>query len=73
MPVCAMTLAKPLARFWSDHSSVDINGDGVISKPEEQVAGIDLANPNPVNYDWSYSYSVGVSYQMNNQRAILLG
>ena len=52
-------------------ASVDINGDGVISKPEEQVAGIDLANPNPVNYDWSYSsYSVGVNYQMNNQRAI---
>ena len=52
-------------------SRVDINRDGTISKPEEQVAAIDLANPNVVNYDWSYtSYSVGANYQMTSSSAI---
>ncbi|MBD1582088.1 TonB-dependent receptor domain-containing protein [Pseudoalteromonas sp. S16_S37] len=52
-------------------SERDINGDGVISKPEEQVAGINLANPSVVNYDWDYtSYSVGANYQINTHRAI---
>ncbi|BBN82891.1 TonB-dependent receptor [Pseudoalteromonas sp. A25] len=52
-------------------SERDINGDGVISKPEEQVAGINLANPSVVNYDWDYtSYSIGGNYQINNSRAV---
>ncbi|OHU86282.1 MULTISPECIES: TonB-dependent receptor domain-containing protein [Pseudoalteromonas] len=51
-------------------SERDVNGDGVISKPEEQVAGIDLANPDIVNYDWNYtSYSIGANYQINNSQA----
>lgn len=52
-------------------SQRDINGDGVISKPEEQVAGIDIANPSAVNYDWSYtSYSIGANYQINPTQAV---
>ncbi len=52
-------------------SRVDINRDGTISKSEEQVAAIDLANPNVVNFDWSYtSYSVGANYQMTSSSAI---
>ncbi|MFC0119425.1 TonB-dependent receptor domain-containing protein [Pseudoalteromonas xiamenensis] len=53
--------------------SVDINNDGVISKPEEAVAGIETANVSPVNYDWSYtSYSVGGNYQINPDQAIFV-
>ncbi|MFC3032679.1 TonB-dependent receptor domain-containing protein [Pseudoalteromonas fenneropenaei] len=52
-------------------SSVDINRDGMISKPEEAVAGIDNANASAVNYDWSYtSYSVGGNYQLSPDQAV---
>jgi outer membrane receptor protein involved in Fe transport len=52
-------------------SQRDINFDGVISKPEEEVAGIDLANPSLVDYDWHYtSYSIGANYQLSRTRAI---
>jgi len=51
-------------------SSVDMNRDGVISKPEESVSSIDNANASPVNYDWSYtSYSLGANYQVNDNLA----
>ena len=51
-------------------SSVDMNRDGVISKPEESVSSIDNANASPVNYDWSYtSYSLGANYQINDNLA----
>ncbi|MCO7187908.1 MULTISPECIES: TonB-dependent receptor [unclassified Pseudoalteromonas] len=47
-------------------SQRDINFDGVISKPEEAVAGIDLANSSLVDYDWHYtSYSVGANYLLS--------
>ncbi|MCB5228071.1 TonB-dependent receptor [Alishewanella sp. 16-MA] len=52
-------------------SSRDMNGDGVISQVEQSVSGIDLANPQLVNYDWSYnSYSVGANYQYSNDWAV---
>lgn len=52
-------------------SQRDINFDGVISKPEQEVAGIDLANPSLVDYDWHYtSYSIGANYQLSRTRAI---
>jgi len=51
-------------------SSVDMNRDGVISKPEESVSSIDTANASNVNYDWSYtSYSFGANYQVNDNLA----
>lgn len=41
----------------------DINGDGIISIPERQVAFFPITNAGPVNYQWHYlSYSVGVNY-----------
>ncbi|MGL1959045.1 MAG: TonB-dependent receptor [Colwellia sp.] len=51
-------------------SEVDMNRDGVISKPEESVASADNANASIVNYDWSYtSYSFGANYQINDNLA----
>lgn len=47
-------------------STVDMNRDGEISIPEQNVAGIDIANASPVNYDWNYSsYSIGANYQID--------
>lgn len=43
--------------------SRDVNGDGVISYPEQTAAIIDISNPSPVNYNWSFtSYSFGANY-----------
>jgi len=51
-------------------SQVDMNRDGIISKPEESVSSIDTANASNVNYDWSYtSYSFGANYQVNDNLA----
>lgn len=51
-------------------SAKDMNGDGSLSKPEENVASIDLSNPQPVDYDWSYtSYSLGANYRINQDMA----
>jgi len=51
-------------------STVDMNRDGIISKPEESVSSIDNANASAVNYDWSYtSYSLGANYQINDNLA----
>lgn len=52
-------------------NSRDMNGDGVISQVEQSVSGIDLANPQLVNYDWGYnSYSVGANYQYSRDWAV---
>ncbi|MCF2949607.1 TonB-dependent receptor [Paraglaciecola aquimarina] len=51
--------------------TLDMNGDGVISVPEQNVAGIDNANPSIANYDWSYnSYSVGANYSMDRDNSV---
>jgi outer membrane receptor protein involved in Fe transport len=51
-------------------SQVDMNLDGVISISEQSVSSIDNANPQPVNYDWSYtSYSLGANYQFSSDLA----
>jgi len=51
-------------------SQVDMNRDGVISKPEESVSSIDTANSSNVNYDWSYtSYSIGGNLQIDDNLA----
>lgn len=52
-------------------SSRDMNNDGVISIVEQSVSGINLANPQLVNYGWGYnSYSVGANYQFNRDWAM---
>ncbi|MDU0353905.1 TonB-dependent receptor [Paraglaciecola aquimarina] len=51
--------------------TLDMNGDGVISVPEQSVAGIDNANPSVANYDWSYnSYSVGANYSFDRDNSV---
>jgi len=51
-------------------SQVDMNRDGVISKPEESVSSIDNANAKLVDYDWSYtSYSLGGNFQIDDNLA----
>lgn len=50
--------------------TLDMNGDGVISVPEQNVAGINNANPSIANYDWSYnSYSVGANYSIDRDNS----
>lgn len=49
---------------------IDMNGDGTISVPEQNVAGIDNANPSIANYDWGYnSYSVGANYSFDRDNS----
>jgi outer membrane receptor protein involved in Fe transport len=48
----------------------DINGDGVISAPEQQVGFIPLGSPSPVNYDYDYlSYSIGANLRISTNLA----
>ncbi|HAW93537.1 MULTISPECIES: TonB-dependent receptor domain-containing protein [unclassified Arsukibacterium] len=55
----------------ASQSSRDMNSDGVISQIEQSVSGIDLANPQLVNYSWGYnSYSAGANYQFNRDWAM---
>lgn len=52
-------------------SMLDVNNDGVISPIEESVSVVDLAQNNPVNYNYDYaSYSLGVNYKLNSKQAI---
>jgi outer membrane receptor protein involved in Fe transport len=49
----------------------DMNGDGVISVPEMNVAVLPLTRPGVVDYDYSYlSYSVGVNYRIAEPLAV---
>lgn len=51
--------------------TVDVNNDGIISPIEDSVSVINLAQKNPVNYDYNYtSYSVGANYKLNDGQAI---
>jgi outer membrane receptor protein involved in Fe transport len=48
----------------------DVNGDGVIQRPEVSVSVINNAAPSPVNYDWSYtSWSLGANYRISDDLA----
>lgn len=48
----------------------DVDGNGVISRPETSVSVIDRARPNLINYDWDYtSYSFGANYAFNDNLA----
>ncbi|SFU87013.1 TonB-dependent receptor domain-containing protein [Pseudoduganella namucuonensis] len=49
----------------------DVNGDGLISAPEQSVSLVDKAHPSPVNYDYGYnSYSAGVNYSVDKDLAL---
>lgn len=52
-------------------SAIDMNGDGNISIPEQNVATVDNQNIRPVNYDYKYtSYSAGVNYLLNKEMSL---
>lgn len=49
----------------------DINGDGVISAPEQRVSVIPLGSPVPVDFNYHYlSYSAGVNYRVAGNTAL---
>ncbi|TYK64868.1 TonB-dependent siderophore receptor [Colwellia echini] len=52
-------------------STIDMNRDGIISKPEESVSSVNNSGRSIANYDWSYtSYSLGANYILNDDLAI---
>lgn len=54
-------------------ATLDVNNDGIISPIEESVSVVNLAQKNPVNYDYSYaSYSVGANYKLSSDQAIFV-
>ena len=49
----------------------DVNGDGAISRAEQQTSVIPLGSPAPVNYNYHYlSYSVGANYRVVDDLAL---
>nr|AYW35317.1 transport protein TonB 4 [Catenovulum maritimum] len=51
--------------------TIDMNGDGNLSIPEQSVSSIDNANPQIANYEWAYtSYSVGSNYSLNKNNSL---
>ncbi len=51
-------------------STKDVDGNGVISVPEQNVTSLNRTSPKPVNYDWSYtSFSVGANYAITKDLA----
>ena len=52
-------------------TTVDMNRNGQISRPETQVATLPLGAPGRVDYDYDYvSYSAGVNYRIAEQLAV---
>lgn len=52
-------------------TSFDINNDGVISVPEQDVSAVDTANPTAVDYDYDYvSFSLGFNYKLQDRQAV---
>lgn len=52
-------------------SAIDLNNDGVISAPEQNVFAFDNSNPTVVNYNYDYvSYSAGINYLIKDRQAI---
>lgn len=48
----------------------DINNDGVISVPEQNVFAVNTSNSTAVNYDYDYtSYSVGANYSVSDSQS----
>lgn len=51
--------------------AMDIDGDGIVSYVESNVATVNNSKPHPVNYNYNYtSYSIGVNYSLNNSSAV---
>ena len=51
--------------------SFDMNNDGNISAPEQDVYFIDQTSATTVNYDYNYlSYSVGANFMLNDNQAV---
>ena len=52
-------------------TSYDINNDGVISVPEQNVFAVDTANENAVDYEYDFvSYTLGGNYLINEQQSV---
>lgn len=52
-------------------AAYDINNDGAISVPEQNVFAVNTSNTTAVDYDYSYvSYSVGGNYLLNQQQSV---
>lgn len=52
-------------------TAFDINNDGVISVPEQNVYAVNTANVTPVNYDYNYlSYSIGANYLLATRQSV---
>lgn len=52
-------------------TTYDINNDGAISAPEQNVFAIDNANATAVNYDYDYySYTLGANFLFNNRQSV---
>jgi len=57
--------------FGTKIGELDVNNDGVVSALEENVAVIDNAKKNPVNYDYAYlSYSMGLNYLLSSNQSV---
>lgn len=55
----------------SSQAAIDVNNNGQIDPIEESVSTINLADKNPVNYDYGYlSCSVGANYKLNESSAV---
>lgn len=49
----------------------DINNDGVISVPEQNVFAINTTAETPVNYDYDYvSYTIGANYLLTSRQSV---
>lgn len=50
---------------------IDINGDGVVSMPEQVADGIQADQPAPIDYRYHYvSYSMGVNFRIADDLAV---
>jgi outer membrane receptor protein involved in Fe transport len=49
----------------------DVDGNGVISGPEQLTSVVPLSSPSPVDYDYDYlSYSLGANYRLTDDLAL---
>lgn len=52
-------------------TTYDINNDGDISVPEQNVFAVDNVNATAVNYDYDYySYTLGANFLINNKQSV---
>ncbi|MBD0724338.1 TonB-dependent receptor [Flavobacterium sp. L1I52] len=52
-------------------TTYDINNDGTISVPEQNVYAVDNANATTVNYAYDYySYTLGANFLINNKQSV---